>query len=75
MHNMLDLSMVYFPYVVMGAGQAVIAATSVTGKKTNNTEELQGRGIARLAFDIAASSEKVRSIPGHPIGSPNWGKA
>ena len=43
---MLDLSMVYFPYVVMGAGQAVIAAANVTGKKTNNTEELQGRGIA-----------------------------
>lgn len=74
MHNMLDLSMACFPYVVMGVGQAVIASTKVTRKKTNNTDELQGRRITRLTFDTAASSVKVRTRSGHPVLSPHWGK-
>lgn len=74
MHNMLDLSMVCFPYVVMGVGQVVIAGTNVTRKKANNTDELQGRRITRLTFDTAASSAEDRTVSGYPVLSPQWGK-
>lgn len=74
MHNMLDLSMVCFPYIIMGVGQAVIAGTTVTRKKTNHADELQGRRITRLTVDAAASSANIRTMSGHPVLSPHWGK-
>lgn len=74
MHNMLDISMVCFPYVVMGVGQAVIAGTAMTRRKTKKVNELQGRRITRLTFDTAASSAKGRILSGPPVLSPHWGK-
>ena len=74
MHDMLDLSMVCFPYALMGLGQAVIAGANVTRKRTNNTDELRGRRITRLTVDAAASSAKDRTVSGYPVLSPQWGK-
>lgn len=71
MHNMLDLSMVCFPYVVMGVGQAVIAGTNVSRKKINNAGEIQGRRMTRLRFDRAALREKSRTRSGSPVLLPS----
>jgi len=73
-HNMLDVSMVCFPYVVIGVGQAVIAGTHMTKRKTENTDELQGRRVTRLAVETATSCANVKTIPRHPVLSPQWGK-
>ena len=71
MHNMMDVSMVCFPYVLMGLGQAVIAGTSMPGMKTDNRDEVPGRRVTRITFDTAAPSAKDRTVSGYPVLSPN----
>ena len=70
-HNMLDLSMVCFPYVVMGVGQAVIAGTTMSRKRINNADDIQGRRITRLTFDRAALRENNRTRSGSPVLLPS----
>ena len=71
MHNMMDVSMVCFPYVVMGVGQAVIAGTTMSRKRNNNTDKIQGRRITRLTFDRAALRESNRARSGPPVLLPS----
>ena len=74
MHNMLNLSMACFPYVLMGLGQAVIAGTNMPGRETDDSDEIRGRRITRLAFDTAAPRVEDRTVSGYPVLSPQWGK-
>lgn len=71
MHNMLNLSMVYFPYVVMGVGQAVMAGTKVSVSKDNRHEEHRGRRVTSKIIRPISSSIKDRSMSGPPLLLPS----
>ena len=70
-HNMLDISMICFPYVVMGVGQIVIAGTTVSMRKTENGEDHPGRRVTRKIVVTASLSMEDRRIPGSPVLLPS----
>lgn len=75
MVNMVTLSMVCFPYVMMGLGQVIIVGINQTERKADNTDKIRGRRITRRIFEKADSSAEDRTIWGYPVLSPHWGKA
>ncbi len=68
---MLELSMVCFPYVVMGVGQVVIAGINVNRKEISNTGASQRRRMTCLTFEIAALKEKDRTRSESPVLLPS----
>lgn len=75
MVNIVTLSMVCFPYVMMGLGQVIIVGINQTERKADNTDEIRGKRSIRRIFEKAASSVEDRIIWGRPVLSPHWGKA
>lgn len=71
MHKMLDLSMVCFPYVVMGVGQVVIAGTQVKVRKVENVEEHRGRRVTHTIILTTPSSIEEIRLPGPPVLLPS----
>lgn len=75
MVNMLTLSMVCFPYVMMGLGQVIVVGINQAERKADNTDEIRGRRITRRFFEKADFSVQDRTIWGYPVLSPHWGTA
>lgn len=78
MANIIATSMVCFPYVMVGLGQAIIVGTHAAGRTVRDTaEETTGRKIPLSTFDervMASRKEdgrcKVCFIPGCPVFAP-----
>lgn len=77
MANIITASMVCFPYVMVGLGQAIIMGTHSAGRTIYDTAETTGRKVPLMAFDEngTASREgdtrcKVCFIPGCPVFAP-----
>lgn len=77
MANIITASMVYFPYVIVGLGQAIILGTNSAGRTVHATADTQGRIISLAAFDDrvkALRTEdkrcKVCFIPGCSVFTP-----
>jgi hypothetical protein len=70
MGNVLTLSMVCFPYVMMGVGQAIIASTNLPERKIDKTDDIRGRRITQRAFKKASFNLEGRTLSGHPAWSP-----
>ena len=74
MANIITASMVCFPYVMVGHGQAIIAGTHSVGKLTPDAAETKGRRIPLTTFEERAKGShkedtrsKVCFIPGCPV--------
>lgn len=74
MANIITASMVCFPYVMVGLGQAIIAGTHSTGRTAQDTAETMGRKIPLMTYagTVKASRKedtrcKVCFIPGCPV--------
>jgi len=77
MANIIAASMVCFPYVMVGFGQAIIVATHSAGKTVGDTTESTG-----LKIPLATSDERIMTshkedtrckvcfIPGCPVFIP-----
>ncbi|CUS33807.1 hypothetical protein COMA2_140089 [Candidatus Nitrospira nitrificans] len=78
MANIIDASMVCFPYVMAGLGQAIIVGTHSAGRTVRDTaDEMIGRKIPLAIFDegLMASRKadarcKVCFIPGCSVFAP-----
>jgi len=67
MATVLSVSMVCFPYVIMGFGQAIIAGTMQAGRTVHGTEEVGRRTSILAAFENARTpSLEVSGIPKYP---------
>ncbi len=75
MASIVTLSMVCFPYVMMGLGQAIIASTNLPERKVDKTDDIRGWRIRRRTFEKATSHSEDRTLWAYPILSPHWGKA
>jgi hypothetical protein len=77
MANIITASMVCFPYVMVGLGQAIIMGTHSAGRTVHDTAEATGQKLPVMAFDgnVTTSREeetrcKVCFIPGCPVFVP-----
>lgn len=77
MANIIAASMVCFPYIIVGLGQAIIVGTHLAGRAVRDTGETAGRVISLTTFDesvMASRKEDTRCtvcfIPGCPIFTP-----
>ena len=77
MANIITASMVCFPYVMVGLGQAIIMGTHSAGRTVHDRAETAVRKVPLMAFDenSTASREgdtrcKVCFIPGCPVFAP-----
>ncbi len=52
MANIITVSMVYFPYVIAGLGQAVIVGTNSARGTVHNTAEATDRISARATYRV-----------------------
>lgn len=74
MANIITASMVCFPYVMVGLGQAIIAGTQSVGRLTHDAAETTGLRIPLTTFEERAKRSrtedtrcKVCFIPGCPV--------
>lgn len=51
MANIIAASMVCFPYVMVGLGQAIIVGTHQAGRTVHDTTETTGRRVPHMRFD------------------------
>lgn len=74
MANIIAASMVCFPYVIVGLGQAIIAGAHSAGRTDRDATETMGRRIPLgiMTFDESAKTSrcKVCFIPGCPVFIP-----
>lgn len=79
MANIIAASMVCFPYVIVGLGQAIIAGALSAGRTDRDATETMGRRIPLgiMTFDESAKTSskedtrcKVCFIPGCPVFIP-----
>lgn len=72
MANVLAVSMVYFPYLLIGLGQAIIVGTRRTGRTGDDSVGAEGCRIHLVTSleKTNAASAKERDISGYPILSP-----
>lgn len=67
MTPIITLSMVCFPYVMAGLGQAIILGTHSAGRPVPDTAETSGRKIRLMAREERC---KVCFIPGCAVFAP-----
>lgn len=77
MENVITASMVCFPYVIVGIGQAIILGTHSAGRTVRDTTEATGRKIFLTVFDEKARKTrqedtgcKVCFVPGCRVFTP-----
>jgi len=77
MENVITASMVCFPYVIVGLGQAIILGAHSAGRTVRDTAETTGRKIPLTVFDESVRKTrqkdtgcKVCFIPGCPVFTP-----
>ena len=77
MANIIAASMVCFPYVIVGLGQAIIVGTHSAGRTVRDTAEATGRRIPLMTFDERVKTSRkadarspVCFIPGCPVFAP-----
>ncbi len=74
MTNAVTFSMVCFPYVMMGLGQAIIATTLLPERRVDRMEEIHGRRMTCRMVEKATSNAGDRTVSRYPVLSPHWGK-
>lgn len=74
MATIITASMAYFPYVMVGLGQAIIVGTNPAGRTVHDTAETTGRRIPLMTFEERVKTSgkedtrcKVCFIPGCPV--------
>lgn len=74
MATIITVSMVYFPFVIVGLGQTLIMGTTPTRRVRNDTTNVKAWGITPVTLDekihISGTEEKrcrVCLIPGCPV--------
>jgi hypothetical protein len=77
MATIITVSMLYFPFVIVGLGQTLIMGTTPTRRGLNDTTDVNAWGISPVTFDEKAqalgTAEKrcrVCLIPGCPVFAP-----
>lgn len=72
MANVLAVSMVYFPYLLIGLGQAIIVGTRRIGRAGDDSVKAEGCRIHLVTSleKTNAASAKERDISGYPVFSP-----
>ena len=77
MATIITASMAYFPYVMVGLGQAIIVGTHSVGRTVHDTAETTGRRIPLTTYDERVKTSrtedtrcKVCFIPGCPVFAP-----
>ena len=77
MANIIAASMVCFPYVIVGLGQAIIVGAHQAGRTVYDTAEAAGRKLPLMAFDERVKTSrredkrcKVCFIPGCTAFAP-----
>jgi hypothetical protein len=68
MATIITASMAYFPYVMVGLGQAIIVGTNPAGRTVHDTAETTGRRIPLMTFEERVkTSGKEDTRPGCPV--------